>query len=145
MKHIIQNCKILILILLLNSCSDKDEISPIVGHWKIVNYEIRTTNPSTSWRSLGEACRFDDVEEFKANGKWISYDGTHQCPGGNGTGIYRGTWKLTANDTKVIFTYEGVPGEYESTIESLTNTTLVLSFATGSIDGRQNRITYTRN
>lgn len=133
-------------ILIFFSCSDSEkENSPIVGSWNLISYEIKTENPPTEWRPLGESCRLDDIEEYNEDGTWTRYDGTNQCGGGNCIGIYNGTWKFVANNSKVIFTYQGVPGEYESTVETLNGNTLVLSFSSGTTDGRQNRVTYSKN
>lgn len=133
-------------ILFISSCSDPEEdVSPIQGSWNLAAWDIKTENPPSDWKPKGEECRLDDMEEYKADGTWIKYDGSNQCPGGNGIGIYRGTWRLTANNGKVIYTYEEAQGEYESTVESLTETTMVLTFASGTVDGRQNRVTYTKS
>lgn len=133
-------------ITLFFSCSDPDEdVSPIQGSWNLVAWDIKTENPPSDWSPKGEDCRLDDIEEYQPNGTWVKYDGSHQCAGGNGIGIYRGTWRLTANNSKVIYTYAEAQGEYESTVETLTATTMVLTFASGTVDGTQNRVTYTKN
>ena len=94
--------------------SSSSSSSPIVGTWKQTKAEERTgTSP---WAVAHDAaCRTDNTEEFAANGAWTLYDGTVQC--GAGTGIGHGSWRVTAANT-IVFTYDGVPGEYESTMIS---------------------------
>jgi hypothetical protein len=134
---------ILISIILLVACVDLGKDDPqIVGAWKVINYESRTTTPATDWYR-GEECRFDNVEEFLKDGTYTLYDGTQKC-GTNSGGITKGTWRLAANNQKVILTYEGVLGEYETTIEEINESTMVLSFASGTLNGLQNRVTYSR-
>src|SRR5690554_3153271 len=117
---------------------DNTEESPIVGTWNVVNYESRIGNGD--WSFIGEDCRLDDVEEYESNGRWAFYDGTNQCEAG--TGIMAGTWKLKASNTKIVYTYDGYSGEYESTVEELTENSLILSWSTGDINNTQYRTTY---
>jgi hypothetical protein len=130
--------------MLLFSCVDSEKDNPeIVGTWKVINYESKTQTPLTDWYTADE-CRFDNLEEFLGDGTWTQYDGTLKC-GTNSGGLTKGTWRLAANNQKVIFAYEGFSGEYERTIEQLNETTLILSFASGTLNGLQNRVTYSRN
>lgn len=133
---------LLVLVSLLFIACDKDTddsaISPIIGTWEITNYETRIGNDS--WKPVGEDCKLDDTEEYESNGRWTLYDGVNQCEAG--TGITQGTWKLKASNTKIVYTYDGYSGEYESTVEELTENSLILSWSTGDINNTQYRTTY---
>jgi hypothetical protein len=132
----------LLFILSVFSCEkskDPSSESPIVGTWKIVAYESRQ-NSSPTWSDAGEPCKLDDTEEYSANGNWVRYDGNYQC--GGSTGVVRGRWALRASNTKVVYTYDDFAGEYESTVDELSASTLVLSWAAGDINGTQYRATY---
>lgn len=129
---------------LLTACSSEgtsrsDDSSPIVGTWKVLSDQERIG--TKDWTPSSEACRSDNTEEYKAGGAWTLYAGDNQC-GGGGTGISKGTWRLAAANTKVIYTYERFRGEYESTVESLTETEMILTKATGETNGRQWRTVY---
>lgn len=136
----------LALLMVSFSCSkDKDDpiilpISDIVGTWNKVSTETRTEN--TEWVADNRSCLTDDTEEFRINGTWSSYDGTSQC--NPGSGVQNGTWTLTAGNTKVVFTYDGFSGSYESTVTQLNANTMVLTYSSGDIAGTQNRITYSK-
>lgn len=126
---------------LLFSCGDDDSSenkSPITGTWKTVSYETR--EGAGEWEPTDEACRLDDTEEYKADGSWTKYDGTNQCSAG--TGIIKGTWALTASDTKIVYTYDGFEGEYESTVEQLSEQALIITSSAGDLDNTQYRATY---
>ena len=113
---------------------------PLVGTWHQTMSEGRVG--SGTWSAVDDvSCRTDNVEEYDADGGWVMYDGTVQC-GAGGTGIIRGTWRLAAGDTKVIYTYQGAAGEYESTIELLSDSDLILTQSTGTLSGEQTRNTY---
>lgn len=129
-----------LLVLFLAGCKkDKEEEkSQLVGSWKKTKIESKTS--TTNWVTDTRTCYNDDVEEYSDGGAWASYDGTKQCSAG--TGIIKGTWKLAAGDTKIIYTYQGITGEYESTIETLTATSLVLTQSTGDVRNTQIRTTY---
>jgi hypothetical protein len=127
----------------LTACSSKgsstpEESGPIVGTWKVTAFEERIGE--TDWApNTADPCVLDNTEEYEGDGSWTLYDGNNRC----GTaGIRHGTWRLTASNTKVVYTYEGIRGEYESTVESLTETELVLTRATGEVNGRQTRHSY---
>ncbi len=126
--------------LLVTSCKKEKDESPIVGSWQITKIETRITGQN--WQNLGQPCRHDDVEEYQSNGKWTYYDGANQCE--PGSGILRGTWKLAANDTKVVFTYEGASGEYDKNVESLTESSMVLLHNAGDLNNTQYRYTFTK-
>jgi len=133
-----------ILLITISSCN-KDETeavqSPLIGTWQVITYETR--QGSGSWQNANQPCRLDDTEEYASNGKWTKYDGTNQCA--SGTGITLGTWELRANNTKIVYTYDGAPGEYESTVELLNEETLVVSFSSGDLNNTQFKVTYSKN
>jgi len=134
-----------ILLLLIAGCgADKSEDgsppSPVVGTWLQTMEESR--EGTAAWAPVDDIdCRTDNVEEYADDGSWTLYDGTARCSA-SGTGILHGTWRLTANDTKVVYTYEGAGGEYESTIELMSDTDLILTHATGTLSGTQIRSTF---
>ena len=124
----------------LASCSkDKEETPLIVGSWKRTKIESRK-GTATTWTLDARTCYKDDIEEFTKDGVYTLYDGTAQCSAG--AGITRGKWKLESGQSKVVFTYDGYSGEYESTVESLTATDMVLSNSVGDTQNTQTRITY---
>jgi len=129
-----------LLVLFFAGCKkdDEEEKSPLIGTWKKTKIESKTS--TTNWTTDTRTCYNDDVEEYSDGGAWASYDGTKQCSAG--TGIIKGTWKLAAGDTKIIYTYQGYTGEYESTIETSTATSLVLTQSTGDVKNTQIRTTY---
>ena len=129
-------CSVLIF---LAGCK-KEEVNLIVGTWHIVKLEERTdTNP---WQEITSHCRLDNTEVFEENGNWTLYDGPNQCS--PGPDLLTGTWELRASDTRVIFTYDDALGEYESTIETLSEDVLVLSHGSGSLDNTQFRTTFNK-
>ena len=131
----------LILGMAVSGCGP-EEVEPIVGVWKLVSQESRV--PGETWRpSDYDDCKSDDTEEYSADGEWILYDGTFHC-GEDPTGMLKGTWRMAAAGTKVIYTYDLYAGEYESTVEQLTDTQMILSNATGDLAGTQFRNTYVR-
>lgn len=118
-------------------CKKKEERF-IEGTWKRVKIESRVG--SSSWQDVTEACNLDDTEEYTESGNWTFYDGTNQCNAG--TGIMTGTWEFAADNSKIIYKYTGIPGEYESTIESIEKKKLVLTFSSGDLEGTQFKYTY---
>jgi hypothetical protein len=131
---------LLVALLFAVSCkkSEESKQSPLIGSWKRTKIEKRTG--SNAWVLDTRTCYTDDVEEFEAGGAWTFFDGTKQCSAG--TGITKGSWKLAAGDTKIIFNYQGASGDYESTIETLTTDALVLTQSTGDVNNTQVRTTY---
>lgn len=125
--------------LMFTSCSKEEHA--IVGSWKVIAYETRS-NTSPNWEASSETCRLDDTEQYDADGRWTRYDGTNQCSAG--TGILKGTYTIQANNTKIIYQYDDFEGEYESTIESLTNDEFVISWSAGTTDNLQFRATFKR-
>lgn len=137
-----KNIFFLLVISLLISCSDSQEDLPIiVGSWEVIKEEVKY--PDSEWETSDQECRFDNTEEFEEDGTHILYDGTFDC-GESGTGIEYGSWRLAADDTQVIFTYDGYAGEYPKTIEELNPDQMILSYDTGLVSGMQVRTTYSK-
>lgn len=128
-----------ILLILFSACK-KDNDKLIEGVWNKAKLESRV--PNGVWSDSTLQCHLDDVVIFGEGGVWEFYDGTNHCH--SGTGIIKGTWKFKAAGTKVIFTYDGYADEYESTVEELTESKLVLSHNAGDLNSTQFKTTYTR-
>lgn len=94
------------------------------------------------WSTVTTSCQLDDTEEYTSDGNWTAYEGPNQCNAG--TGIVRGTWRLTAGGSKVIYTYSGYSVEYESNVDQLGVTSMVLVHAVGETHNTQVKITYTK-
>lgn len=118
-------------------CKKKEERF-IEGTWKRTKIEMRLG--TSSWEDITESCNLDDTEEYTESGNWSYYDGTNQC--NSGTGIMTGTWEFAADNSKVIYTYTGISGEYESTIETIEKKKLVLTHSSGDLLGTQYKYTY---
>lgn len=128
---------------LLPACASESDDAPkiIVGTWAQTGSEKRVG--SDQWApAADEDCRIDNVEEYAEDGSWTLYDGTFPCDAGSSSSISHGTWRLAASDTKLVYTYDTVPGEYEATVENLTGSELVLTFNTNDVAGTQVRSTY---
>lgn len=124
------------------SCSDDDSKdatgdSKIVGVWTKTKEEIREGN--AAWQDVTEDCDLDDTEEYEANGDWALYPGTVTC---GSAAVINGSWTLKANGTKVVYSYDDFEGEFESNIEELTDTKMVLTHSAGDVDNTQYRDTY---
>ncbi|PZR21116.1 MAG: hypothetical protein DI539_08970 [Flavobacterium psychrophilum] len=135
---------LLFIVIPMVSCSDDDGkdssgSSEIVGVWKKTKEETR--QGSEAWEDVTEDCDLDDTEEYEADGDWALYPGTVTC---GGAAVINGTWSFRANKTKVVYTYDGFEGEYESTVESLTANKLVLTHSSGDVEDTQYRDTYTK-
>lgn len=135
---------ILSLSTLFLSCSDEKESDSssnnlITGSWQKNKVETRIN--SEPWIDITTSCNIDDVEEYEANKDWTLFPGTNTC---NSESIITGKWNLRANNTKLVYTYDGFPGEYESSIESLTQQNLVLTQNTGDVNNTQFRFTYSK-
>lgn len=132
-----------VCISLFTACSKKEDgaAPPIVGTWKKTLVEKKTN--TAAWAVDPRPCQLDDIEEYSQSGSWVLYDGPNQCS--PGTGIMNGTWRLAAGDGKVIFTFSGVPGEYESTVVSLSSSQMILLQSAGDVNNTQYRFTYTKN
>jgi len=131
---------ILIAVIAFFSCSKDEETKPIVGTWQKNKVEKKIN--SGNWSVVSLPCQQDDTEEYSANGTWVLYDGANQCS--PGSGITNGTWRLSASDTKVVYTYSGIPGEYESTVESITDSQMILIQSVGDINNTQIRYSYAK-
>jgi len=141
MKKNLINLLAICLILFASCKKDKTEkTSPLVGTWTKTKMETKTS--STNWTVDTRTCYTDDLEEYGADGSWTLYDGTKQCSAGSG--ITKGNWRLAANNTKIIFTYQAFSGEYESTVETLSETSLVLTQSVGDLANTEVRITYVK-
>jgi len=113
--------------------------SLIVGTWFQTNAEEQTDDgPWTE--NPKDQCRKDNVEEYDRAGGWVWHDGANRC--GTGTGTASGTWKLAPSNATVTFTYVGTPGEFSSTVDTLTATKMVLTFRSGT--RTQRRDTYVK-
>lgn len=133
--------------IVLFSCEKEDEVKQseteqkLIGSWNRTKIESR--KPNEEWQDITKNCDKDDVEEFQSSGKYVLYPGTALCNDQDGL-LSTGTWRTASNDTKIIFTYDEYEGEYESSIESISSTTLVLKHATGLEDQSEIRKTYTK-
>jgi hypothetical protein len=129
----------LVMIAFAGGCTkEKKEENKVVGTWKKVKEETRLSGGS--WEDVNEPCQLDNVEEYQSNGNYTVYPGADLCSPSEST--ITGTWRSAANNTKIIYTYSGYSDEFESTIEELTNTSMVITHATGTISGAQIRDTY---
>lgn len=134
-------CLMAASILLVTGCRDDEETpDPIVGTWQKSKVE-KSTNGG-SWTDTTAPCELDDTEEYSSNGEWTLYSGPNQCSAG--TGVVRGTWRVAANRTKVVYTYDDVPGEYESTLDHLSGNELVIIHAVGDVANTQYKTTYVK-
>lgn len=129
-----------ICLLSFTACDKEEEAEPIVGTWQKSKVEQSTNGGA--WSTSSEPCQMDDTEEYASGGSWTAYDGPNQCSAG--TGIIKGTWRLAANGSKVIYTYSGYSGEYESTVEQLNGSNMVLVYAVGDNNNTQVRTTFTK-
>lgn len=121
-----------------SGCDKEEDVEPIVGTWQKTKVEQSTNGGS--WTNSTKSCQLDDTEEYASGGKWTAYDGPNQCSAG--TGIITGTWRLAAGGTKIIYTYSGFSGEYESTVDLLDGSNLVIIHAVGDNDNTQIKTTY---
>lgn len=126
-------------------CSGDDDNKQTVKNSKIVGVWTKTKEESkegtAAWKETTEDCDLDDTEEFKADGDWALYPGTVTC---GSASVINGSWSLRANDTKVVFTYDGFDDEFESTILELTETKMVLTHSSGDVNDTQYRDTYVK-
>jgi len=133
---------IISLCIIFTSCMNDEDIyhKNLTGSWQKELIETRISGQA--WTQDERDCWRDDMEEFSGNGIWRLYDGTMQCS--PGSGITSGTWTLASEGKKIIFTYDAFSGEYESTVESLSDKTLILSHGAGDMGGTQYRTTYSK-
>ena len=134
---------ILVVFLSLLSCS-KDEDSftitkkNLVGSWTKSKVEKRVSDGL--WADITESCNLDDVEEYASNGNWIFYLGTLRCE--SGSPILKGNWSLAANDSKIIYEYDDYEGQYEKSIETITENVLIVTHSANDLDNSQYRYTF---
>ena len=117
---------------------DQKPENHLLGTWQKTKLESKTA--TTNWKEMSQPCQLDDLEEYRPNGDWTLFDGANQCSAS--TGIMRGTWRQEASNTKIVYTYDGYGGEYESTVEELSENKMVLVQSTGQLNGQQIRYTY---
>lgn len=134
----------LILALVATSCSKDDDSGSSVkknleASWTKDKVETRINDGS--WQNITATCNLDDVEEYQSNNDWTLYPGTNLC---NSESVTTGSWSLRANDTKIIYTYDGFSGEYESSIETITENVLILTQNVGDLNNTQFRFSYSK-
>lgn len=143
-KNIASALLLTVVALFITGCSGDDNKEP-VNNSKIVGVWTKTKEESkegtAAWKETTEDCDLDDTEEFKADGDWALYPGTVTC---GSASVINGSWSLRANDTKVVFTYDGFDDEFESTIVELTETKMVLTHSSGDVNDTQYRDTYVK-
>jgi hypothetical protein len=136
-------CFLLTAVLFVSCSDDSDEDnnpsgnSKIIGVWQKTKEETR--EGSAAWEDVTEDCDLDDTEEYEAGGDWALYPGTVTC---GSAAVINGSWSLKANNTKVVYSYDAFEGEFESNIEELTDTKMVLTHSAGDVDDTQYRDTY---
>jgi hypothetical protein len=142
-RHLSRIIAGLVLLAASQGCGGSEAMQNVTGTWQQTNSEKRVG--TAPWQVANDvACRVDNTEEYAGDGSWTLYDGTNQC-GSGGSSIIHGTWRLAASDTKIIYTYEDINGEYEATIEQLGAGALVLTSSTGDTAGTQIRSTYAKH
>jgi hypothetical protein len=134
----------LITMLLTTSCSKDDDTSSSVQKnlqksWTKDKVERRINDGA--WQDITVSCNLDDIEEYQSNSDWTLFPGTNTC---DSESVTTGSWSLRANDTKIIYTYDSFSGEYESTIETITENVLILTQNTGDLNNTQFRFTYSK-
>jgi hypothetical protein len=132
----------IIIALVTISCSKEEDSSSSVQKnlqtsWTKDKVERRINEGA--WQDITATCNLDDIEEYQSNSDWTLFPGTNTC---NAESVTTGSWTLRANDTKIIYTYDGFAGEYESSIETVTQNVLVLTQNTGDLNNTQFRFTY---
>lgn len=121
-----------------NSSSASEVAQKLTGSWMRTSIE---ENNGNGWEDITQDCDLDDVEEFSPDGVYIIYPGTDTC---HGSMVEYGTWRLGAGDTKIVFTYDGYEGEYESTISTLTESYLEITHSVGDVNDTQIRKKYSK-
>lgn len=134
---------ILIMGLLLITCSkdgDSDSITRknLAGSWQKEKVETRVKDDP--WSDITQDCNLDDIEDYASNGNWTLYLGSLRCE--SGLSVRKGNWTLKANDTKIIYTYDDLQGEYEKDIEVISENLLIVTHNAGDLDNTQFRYTF---
>jgi hypothetical protein len=134
-----------ISILTISCTKDEESISTakknLTGSWLKTNVEKRVGEGS--WADITKDCELDDIEEYASNGNWTFFLGTNRCFS-SVTSIYTGTWQLRTNDTKIIFTYVDAVGNYEKSIETLTDKLLIITHNSNDLNNSQFRYTFSK-
>lgn len=134
----------LTLAFVATSCSKDDDSSSSTKNnlqtsW--IKDKVETRTNDGAWQDITTSCNLDDVEEYESNSDWTLYPGTNLC---NSESVTTGSWSLRANNTKIIYTYDGISGEYESSIETITENVLILTQNVGDLNNTQFRFTYSK-
>jgi len=136
------NLLIMLSMLCIFSSCDKDdeegESSPIVGTWQVVNYE-RKTGVNGPWSVVSDlSCRMQERQTYGQSGQFSQVSGA--CSGS--TAGISGTWKLSADQKSITYTYTNYSGEYVRTVEKLNDSELVISWDSGTTTGAYFRASY---
>lgn len=124
----------------LSSCKKEERM--IVGTWRVNKIEKKTGNGV--WEDDASDCNIGSVEEYDKSGTWTYYPAPGSpCSGSTGMPSY-GSYRFTASNTKLMFTYDDTYGEYDKSVESITKTTMVLSHNAGTTDNLQFRYTFSK-
>jgi hypothetical protein len=125
----------------LTSCANEPDL---VGTWELTREQNRVAG--AEWSDSDVPCVLGNKEEFGEDGAWALYDVAPQCDpnSAESQGISYGQWELKEDGTTLVLTYDFAPGEYLETIESLTETELIRTFAVGDLDGTETRRTFRR-
>ncbi len=129
--------------LLLFSGCRKESPQPtnkLIGSWLRVKVEYK--DAENIWQDVHLPCLTADTEEYRANGVWFVAIGDSPC--GPGTDTHEGKWRLEADGTKIIYSNNAASGEFEATVEVLTDNQLVLIRNVNSAGPQQHRTTYQR-
>jgi len=126
---------LLTLFLLFSSCSkDETKSTPasksalIARNWKQTDLLAAQVGiPEVSvFNTFFEACKKDDIWQFKADGTFTVVEGATKCSPANPDVITTGTWQLTDNENKIVIDDVSKPAE-TLTIKELTATSLKIS------------------
>ncbi|CAM3992402.1 hypothetical protein FLAN108750_03570 [Flavobacterium antarcticum] len=138
---------ILITLLSLLSCSNEEDAVSVsttkknlIGSWTKAKVEKRTNEGQ--WTDITENCNLDDVEEYASNSNWTFYLGTLRCE--SGAPVLKGSWNLAANDTKIIYEYDDYEGQYEKSIETITENVLIVTHSANDLANSQYRYTFNK-
>jgi len=125
---------------LFTACKREDEkpANHLLGSWQKVKVESKV--PPADWQTENQPCQLDDVEEYRPTGDWALFSGANQCSAGSG--VTRVTRQQAASNTHIIYTFEGISREYESTVQELTAEKMILIQSTGLTNGKQIRYTF---
>jgi hypothetical protein len=123
------------LFILFSSCSKDDNKTEsasksalIARNWKqtdLLAGQVGTPEVSV-FNTFFEACKKDDIWQFKANGTYTVVEGASKCSTTDPDVVTSGTWQLTDNETKIIIDDVTEPAE-TLTIKELTSTSFKVS------------------